>query len=90
MTQGALGHLHHDLGNRAIEMTDNATGDAAILPCLLDQIGENELIASISDDGAYDAKCCHNAIAQRGARNYSYQQEWQALEGPSPACCGPQ
>jgi hypothetical protein len=53
---------------RAIEVTDNATGDAPILPCLLDQIPADETIASVSGDGAYDTKSCHEAIAQRGAQ----------------------
>jgi len=53
---------------RAIEVTDNATGDAPILPCLLDQIPIDEMIASVSGDGAYDTKGCHEAIAQRGAQ----------------------
>jgi len=53
---------------RAIEVTDNATGDAPILPCLLDQIPAEEMIASFSGDGAYDTKGCHEAIAQRGAQ----------------------
>ena len=51
---------------RAIEVTDNRTGDAPMLPCLLDQIGDDEPIASVSGDGAYDTKCCHEAIARRG------------------------
>jgi hypothetical protein len=37
---------------RAIEVTDNAAGDAPMLPCLLDQIGIDETIASVSGDGA--------------------------------------
>jgi len=53
---------------RAIEVTDNATGDAPILPCLLDRIPVDESIASVSGDGAYDTKGCHEAIAQRGAQ----------------------
>jgi hypothetical protein len=52
----------------AIEVTDNATGDAPILPCLLDQLPAEEMIASVSGDGVYDTKGCHEAIAQRGAR----------------------
>jgi len=35
---------------RAIEVTENATDDAPILPCLLDQIPAVETVASISDD----------------------------------------
>jgi len=53
---------------RAIEVTDNATGDAPMLPCLLDQIPAEESIASVSGDGAYDTKGCHEANAQRGAQ----------------------
>ena len=53
---------------RAIEVTDNATGDAPMLPCLLDQIADSETIASVSGNGAYDTKGCHEAIARRGAQ----------------------
>lgn len=53
---------------RAIEVTDNATGDAPMLPCLLEQIRPDELIASVSGDGADDTKGCHEAIALRGAQ----------------------
>jgi len=53
---------------RTIEVTDNATGDAPMLPCLLDQIPADEIVASISGDGAYDTKGCHEAIAKRGAQ----------------------
>jgi hypothetical protein len=49
-------------------VADNATGDAPILPCLLDQIPSDETIASVSGDGAYETKGCHEAIAQRGAQ----------------------
>jgi len=52
---------------RAIEVTDNATGDAPILPCLLAQIPADEQIVSVRGDGAYDTKGCHEAIAARGA-----------------------
>lgn len=37
-----------------------------MLPCLLGQIGDEEIIASVSGDDAYDTKGCHEAIAQRG------------------------
>lgn len=54
----------------AIKVTDNATGDAPILSCLLDQILIDEMIASVSGDGDgdYDTKGCHEAIAQRGVQ----------------------
>jgi hypothetical protein len=53
---------------RAIEVTENATGDAPMLPRLLDQIPADESVASVSGDGAYDAQGCHEAIARRGAQ----------------------
>jgi hypothetical protein len=52
---------------RAIEVTDNATGDAPMMACSLEQISLDESIASVSGDGAYDTKGCHEAIARRGA-----------------------
>jgi hypothetical protein len=51
---------------RAIEVTDNAIGDAPILPELLAQIPPEEPIDRVSADGAYDTRGCHAAIAQRG------------------------
>lgn len=53
---------------RAIEVTDNSIGDAPMLPELLGQIPADEVMASVSADGAYDTKGCHAAIAQRGAQ----------------------
>jgi hypothetical protein len=41
---------------RAIEVNDNATGDAPMLPCLLEQIPTDETVASVSGDGPYDTK----------------------------------
>lgn len=63
-------HLGIDEGSleiRAIEVTDNAVGDAPMLPELLKQIEPDEAIGSVSADGAYDTKGCHAAIAARGA-----------------------
>lgn len=53
---------------RAIEITDNGTGDAPMLPELLSQIPADETLSSVSGDGAYDTKACHAAIAQRNAQ----------------------
>jgi len=53
---------------RAIEVTDNGTGDAPMLPELLSQIPPDESIASVGGDGAYDTKACHAAIALRNAQ----------------------
>lgn len=52
---------------RAIEITDNAIGDAPMLPELLAQIPVGEPVHSVSADGAYDTKACHEAIAVRQA-----------------------
>jgi hypothetical protein len=51
---------------RAIEVTDNTVGDPLMLPELLAQIPADEVIGSVSADGAYNARGCHDAIAQRG------------------------
>ncbi len=53
---------------RAIEVTSDAIGDAPMLPELLAQIPADELIASVSADGAYDTRGCLDAIAKRGAQ----------------------
>ena len=52
---------------RAMEVTDNSIGDAPMLPNLLGQIPPEEQLASVSGDGAYDTKSCHEAIALRQA-----------------------
>ena len=50
-----------------MEVTDNSIGDAPMLPNLLGQIPLEEQLASVSGDGAYDTKGCHEAIALRQA-----------------------
>lgn len=52
---------------RAIEVTSNGVGDAPILPELLDQIPPGQEIGSVTADGAYDTRKCHDAIAARNA-----------------------
>jgi hypothetical protein len=42
-------------------------GDAPMLPDLLGQIPADEAIGSVTADGAYDTRKCHDAIADRGA-----------------------
>ena len=42
-------------------------GDSPILPDLLDQIPEDEEIATVTADGAYDTRRCHSAIIARKA-----------------------
>ena len=53
---------------RAIEVTPNSVGDAPVLPSLLGQIDPSEALLSVSGDGAYDTKACHEAIALRQAQ----------------------
>ncbi len=43
-------------------------GDAPVLPSLLGQIDPQEALLSVSGDGAYDTKACHEAIALRQAQ----------------------
>lgn len=52
---------------RAIEVSDNRTGDAPVLPLLLNQIPQDEQLGTVSGDGAYDTRGCHDAIASRNA-----------------------
>ncbi|MFT4961525.1 MAG: hypothetical protein ACI92Z_002616 [Paracoccaceae bacterium] len=52
---------------RAIEVTGSNVGDAPILPDLLNQILPGQEIGSVTADGAYDTRKCHDAIADRGA-----------------------
>ena len=62
-----LGIDEETLEVRAVEITGSHIGDAPILPDLLGQIPAEEEIASVTADGAYDTRKCHNAIADRGA-----------------------
>lgn len=52
---------------RAAEFTTSDIGDAPMLPELLDQIPPDQEIASVTADGAFDTRKCHDAIAARGA-----------------------
>ena len=52
---------------RAVEITTRNVGDALMLPELLNQIPSDQAIGSVTADGAYDTRKCHDAIAARGA-----------------------
>jgi transposase len=52
---------------RAVEITGSNTGDAPMLPHLLNQIPHDQKIGSVTADGAYDTRRCHSAIADCGA-----------------------
>jgi hypothetical protein len=62
-----LGIDEKTLEIRAVEFTSSDIGDAPMLPELLDQIPPDQQIGSVTADGAYDTRKCHNAIADRGA-----------------------
>ena len=52
---------------RAIEVTSSSIGDSPMLPGLLSQIAQGQEIGSVTADGAYDTRKCHDAIAARNA-----------------------
>ena len=62
-----LGIDEQTLEIRAVEVTSSDVGDAPMLPELLSQITPDQQIASVTADGAYDTRKCHDAIAERGA-----------------------
>jgi hypothetical protein len=62
-----LGIDEKTLEIRAVEFTTSDVGDAPMLPELLDQIPPDQEIGSVTADGAYDTRKCHDAVAARGA-----------------------
>ena len=62
-----LGMDEETLEIRAVGVTTSNVGDAPMLPDLLEQIPPDQEIASVTADGAYDTRRCHNVIAARGA-----------------------
>ena len=68
--QWRKGHLAMDTATsdiRAVEFTPNSDGDSPLLPELLDQIAEGEVIGTVTGDGADDTRRCHVAIPLRQA-----------------------
>jgi hypothetical protein len=62
-----LGVDEQTLEIRAVEVTSSDTGDAPMLPKLLGQIPADQKIVSVTADGAYETRKCHDAIAGCGA-----------------------
>lgn len=62
-----LGIDEETLEVRAVEVTTSNVGDAPMLPELLNQIPPGQDIASVTADGAYDTRKCHDGIAARNA-----------------------
>jgi len=61
-----LGMDEEKLEIRAVCVTTSNIGDALMLPDLLEQIPPDQAIATVTADGAYDTRRCHNVIAARG------------------------
>ena len=51
---------------RAICVTSNNVSDASVLPELLQQLPEDEVLESVTGDGAYDTQPVHAAVIRRG------------------------
>ena len=65
----------------------NEMGDAPMLPELLSQIPPDEVIKTVTADGAYDTKNCHKVIAKRGCGcRDSSTQECSTLERKYGRC----
>jgi hypothetical protein len=62
-----IGINEKSLEIRVAECTTSDVGDAPMLAELLDQIPPEEEIGSVTADGAFDTRKCHDAIAERGA-----------------------
>ncbi len=62
-----LGIDEHTLEIRALEITGSHIGDAPVLPDLLGQIPPDEEIGSVTADGAYHTRNCHDAIQRPGS-----------------------
>lgn len=63
-------HIAMDTGTgdvRAVEFTSSRQGDSPLPPELLSHILRDELINTVTADGAYDTRRCHGAIIERGA-----------------------
>jgi hypothetical protein len=72
---------------RAIESTSSGIGDAPVLPDLLNQIPPDEEIGSVTADGAYDTRKCHDAIAARNAyAGIPPRKNAKLWKPPSHAC----
>lgn len=52
---------------RPTEFTTSDVGDALMLPELLDQVLPEPEIATVTADGVFDTRKCHDALAARGA-----------------------
>ena len=51
---------------RAICVTSNNVSDAAVIPDLLQQLPDDEVLESLTGDGAYDTQAVHEEVIKRG------------------------
>ncbi len=63
-----LGIDEKTLEIRAVEFTSSDLGDASILPNILGLISPDQEIGSVTADGAYDPRKCHDDVASRSAQ----------------------
>ncbi len=70
---------------RSVEVTTSNVGDAPILPELPDQTEPYQAIGSVTADGAYDTRKCHDALAARGAHAVIPPRKNARLWKPSSA-----
>jgi len=93
-------HIGIDEGSmeiRVVEMTENEIGDTLVLPVLPEQIPDEEDIASVTADGAYDMRRSHETIASRGAQAVILPRKnvrpWRPAStgaiSPETKLCGP-
>ena len=79
-----LGIDEKTLEVRAVEITGSHIGDAPVLPDLLNQIPADEAIGSVTADGAYDTRKCHDAIHCPAVHIYMRERGWPRGECRHP------
>jgi len=70
-------HLRIDedtLEIRAVKVTTSNVADAPMLPGLLDQVASDQEIATVTADGAYDTRKCHDAIQCPAVHVYMHEK----------------
>lgn len=82
-----LGLDEETLEIRAVGVTSSNVGDAPMLPDLLEQIPPDQEIATVTADGAYDTRRCHNVIGRSRSRSHHPSpEECAALEANDDRC----
>jgi Transposase DDE domain len=71
---------------RAVALTSNDVVGTPMRPELLDQILQDQDIASVTTDGAYDAHKYHDAIAHRGTAGSCHPARTPSVEDRHGVC----